>query len=466
MALGLGGASVEEYAGKRVLVVGLARSGTAAAEALARHGAQVVATDARPETAFAPEVQRLSDLGVELVLGDHPLSLLNGVDLIVVSPGVPDTIPLLAEADRRHLPVISELELAGRLYQGPYVAITGSNGKTTTTTWVGRALKEAGLPHVVAGNIGVPLSRAVAGLAPGTWVVAEVSSFQLARTERFHPRIGAILNLSEDHLDRHGSFAAYCAAKARVFANQGPEDFLILNADDGPTRSLADLAKSRVLFFSRRQPLKEEGAWVEEGQLVLGWQGKRELLCRVEELGIPGTHNLENALATALLARAAGAETTAIVHALKSFSGVEHRCEYVATIDGVRYINDSKGTNPDAAIRALEAFPPPIVLIAGGRDKGTDLAGLVEVIKARCRAVVLLGEAVPKFRQALRAGGFTAVHEVDSLTAAVRQARALARPGDTVLLSPACASFDMFANYEERGRAFKAAVAELGRESA
>jgi UDP-N-acetylmuramoylalanine--D-glutamate ligase len=456
---------VEEYRGKRVLVVGLARSGTAAAEVLARHGAQVVATDARSEIAFVPEVQTLSDLGVELVLGEHPLSLLNGIDFIVVSPGVPDTIPLLAEADRRHIPVIGELELAGRLYRGPYVAITGSNGKTTTTSWVGRALREAGLPSVVAGNIGVPLSRAVADLAPGTWVVAEVSSFQLVRTERFHPRISAVLNLSEDHLDRHGSFAAYRAAKARVFANQGPEDFLVLNADDGPTRSLADLAKSRVLFFSRRQPLSE-GAWVEEGRLVLGWQGKREILCRVEELGIPGVHNLENALATALLACAAGAEITTITHVLKSFTGVEHRCEYVATIEGVRYVNDSKGTNPDAAIKALEAFPPPIVLIAGGRDKGTDLAGLVEVIKARCRAVVLLGEAVPKFRQALRAGGFTAVHEVESLNAAVRLARTLARPGDTVLLSPACASFDMFANYEERGRAFKAAVAELGRESA
>ncbi|MDK2784157.1 MAG: UDP-N-acetylmuramoylalanine--D-glutamate ligase [Bacillota bacterium] len=448
--------------GKRVLVMGLARSGTAAAEVLARQGVQVVGTDARPEIAFTPEVQRLSDLGVELVLGEHPLSLLQGVDLIVVSPGVPDTIPLLAEAERRHLPVIGEVELAGRIYQGPYLAITGSNGKTTTTTWVGLALRESGLPSIVAGNIGVPLSRAVAGLAPGTWVVAEVSSFQLARTQRFRPHISAVLNLSEDHLDRHGSFAAYRAAKARVFASQGPDDYLILNADDEPTRSLAGLAQSKVLFFSRRQVLKE-GAWVEEGRLVLGWQGEREPLCRVEEVGIPGAHNLENALATALLARAAGAQVAAIVHALKSFSGVEHRCEYVATIDGVRYVNDSKGTNPDAAIRALEAFPPPIVLIAGGRDKGTDLTGLVEVVKARCRAVVLLGEAVPKFRQALRAGGFTAVHEVDSLTAAVRLAHTLARPGDTVLLSPACASFDMFANYEERGHAFKEAVAELGR---
>lgn len=456
---------MEEFCGRRVLVVGLARSGVAAAEALSGQGARVVATDKRAETELGPEVQALRSRGIDLVLGAHPDSLLAGTDLVVVSPGVPDTLPLITGAEELGVPVISELELAARLYPGPYLAITGSNGKTTTTTWVGLALKEAGLPAVVAGNIGVPLSRTVTNLAPGTWVVAEVSSFQLARTVRFHPRVSAILNLSEDHLDRHGNFAAYRAAKAKIFANQGPEDFLILNADDEPTSSLAEAARAKVLFFSRRHELPE-GAFVADGEVVLAWEGKRQPLCPVAEVGIPGAHNLENALATALLARAAGAEPAAIARALRSFSGVEHRCEYVATIDGVRYVNDSKGTNPDAAVKALEAFPPPIVLIAGGRDKGTDLGALVKVIKERCRAVVLLGEAVPKFRRALAAGGFAAVAEADSLGAAVRAARSLARPGDTVLLSPACASFDMFANYEERGRAFKAAVAELRGEPA
>jgi UDP-N-acetylmuramoylalanine--D-glutamate ligase len=456
---------MEDFCGRRILVVGLARSGTAAAQVLARRGAHVVATDVRAERDLGAAVAGLRVLGVELVLGGHPLSLLDRVDLIIVSPGVPDGIPLLLEAERRRLPVLSEVELAGRLYAGPYLAITGSNGKTTTTSWVGWTLEQAGVPAAVAGNIGVPVSRTVTELAPGTWVVAEVSSFQLARTERFHPRVAAILNLSEDHLDRHGGFAAYRAAKARIFANQGPEDYLVLNADDEPTRTLAGAAPAHVLYFSRRQRLAE-GAWLEEDRLVLGWEGRLERLCRAEEVALPGAHNLENALATALLARCAGAAPAAIAAALRTFPAVEHRCEYVATVDGVRYINDSKGTNPDAAIKALEAFPPPIVLIAGGREKGTDLGALVEVIKNRCRAVVLLGEAVPKFRRALAAGGFSAVTEVDSLAAAVRSARSLARPGDTVLLSPACASFDMFKNYEERGLLFKALVAELGREPA
>ncbi|HHY91932.1 MAG TPA: UDP-N-acetylmuramoyl-L-alanine--D-glutamate ligase, partial [Firmicutes bacterium] len=297
---------MEDFSGKRVLVVGLARSGTAAAEVLARRGAHVVATDAKDEAALQQPVERLRRLGVELVLGAQPLELAAQTDLVVVSPGVPDGIPLLAEAERRHVPVVSEVELAARLYAGPYLAITGSNGKTTTTTWVGFTLKEAGVPAVVAGNIGVPVSHTVDNLAPGTWVVTEVSSFQLARTERFHPHVAAILNLSEDHLDRHGSFAAYRAAKAKVFANQEHEDYLVLNADDEATRSLASAAGARVLYFSRHQRLPE-GAWVEEEQVVLGWQGREEVICPVEAVSLPGAHNLENALATALLARCAGA---------------------------------------------------------------------------------------------------------------------------------------------------------------
>lgn len=454
---------MRDFAGKPVLVIGLARSGCAAAEVLVKEGAVVVATDIKPATALGEAAVRLAEMGVQLVLGSHPLSLLDGTELVVVSPGVPDRLPLLTEAEKRGLPVISELELACSLYPGPYLAITGSNGKTTTTTWVGLALNEAGLLAAVAGNIGVPISTTVTSIPVGTWVVAEVSSFQLQRTVHFHPRVSAILNLSEDHLDRHGSFAAYRTAKAKIFANQTPEDYLILNADDDRVRALADFTSAQVLFFSRRQILSE-GAFVTEGKLVLGWQGEREVLCRVEEVSIPGRHNLENALATALLARAAGASPAAIAHALKTFPGVEHRCEFVASIDGVSYINDSKGTNPDATIKALEAFSPPLVLIAGGRDKGANLTYLVRAIKERCRAVVLLGEATPKFRTALAAGGYTDVLEAESLAQAVRQARALARPGDRVLLSPACASFDMFSNYEERGRAFKAIVAELKEE--
>jgi UDP-N-acetylmuramoylalanine--D-glutamate ligase len=446
---------------KAVLVIGLGKSGCAAAAALANRGVKVIATDIKDDPAIKQQATELLAQGVQVVLGRHPLELVTAVDLVVVSPGVPDSSPLVVEAKRLHVPIISEPELAYRLYPGPYLAVTGSNGKTTTTTWVGEALKAGGIPAVVAGNIGRPLTEAVSGLAPGTWVVAELSSFQLQYCDQFHPRACTILNLSEDHLDRHGSLAAYQAAKAKIFARQTKDDILVLNADDKYSTELAQAAFSKVIFFSSRQ-LLTQGAWVENGYLTIGWEDKRTTLCRIEEVGIPGSHNLENALATACLARAAGVQPAAIAAALQHFSGVEHRCEKVALINGVLYVNDSKGTNPDATIKALEAFSPPIILIAGGRDKGTSLHELVAKIKNRCRAVILIGEATSKFKQALAQGGFTAVYQAETLPAAVGLAHDLATSGETVLLSPACASFDMFLSYEQRGRVFKEAVKELG----
>ncbi|MGI6128643.1 MAG: UDP-N-acetylmuramoyl-L-alanine--D-glutamate ligase [bacterium] len=448
-------------ANKTVLVIGLAKSGYAAATALAKRGVKTIATDIKDDAAIKERAALLEDKGAKVVLGQHPLELLAAVNLVVVSPGVPDTAPLVAEAKRRSIPVISEPELAYCLYPGPYLAITGSNGKTTTTAWVGEALTAGGVEVVVAGNIGRPLTEAVSHVSPNTWVVAELSSFQLEYIDQFRPRISTILNLSEDHLDRHGSFAAYRAAKAKIFACQNKYDVLVLNADDKYSAELAAVAPSRVLFFSRRQ-LLTQGAWVEEGNLTIGFEGEKVTLCRQEEVAIPGHHNLENALATACLARAAGVPPAAISWALQHFSGVEHRCEKVANIGGVLYVNDSKGTNPDATVRALQAFSPPLILIAGGRDKGTSLQELVTVAKDRCRAVILIGEAAPKFKQALTAGGFSASYEADTLPAAVRMAHDLALTGDTVLLSPACASFDMFHSYEQRGLVFKEVVGELG----
>lgn len=444
-----------------VLVLGLAKSGYAAATALAVRGATVIATDLQTAPPMQQKAEKLRGLGAQVVLGEHPLSLLEQADYVVVSPGVPDTVPLVIEAKRRRLSIVSEPELAFSFYSGPYLAVTGSNGKTTTSTWVGQALTAAGIPAVVAGNIGRPLTDAVTGLSAGTWVVAELSSFQLEYTERFCPRVCTILNLSEDHLDRHGSFASYLAAKAKIFAHQGPVDILVLNADDKYSANLAAKARSQTVFFSHRQILKA-GAWVEDDCIMLGWEGERTVICRRDEVGIPGAHNLENALATACLARAAGATPAAIASAIKSFRGVEHRCEQVAVLDGVLYVNDSKGTNPDATVKALEAFAPPIILIAGGRDKGTELNDLLPAIKERCRAVILIGEATPKFQQALASTGFASVFEAGTLPEAVELAHEFARFGETVLLSPACASFDMFSNYEQRGQVFKQAVKELG----
>lgn len=446
---------------KTALVVGLAKSGLAAAEALVDRAVQVIATDLQTGPLMQDKAAKLRSMGVQVVLGEHPLSLLDQADYIVVSPGVPDTAPLMIEAKQRKLPILSEPELAYRFYPGPYLAVTGSNGKTTTTTWVGEALAAGQIPAVVAGNIGRPLTEAVSHLEPGSWVVAEMSSFQLDYTEQFHPPVCTVLNLSQDHLDRHGSFAAYMAAKARIFARQEPDDILILNADDKYSAELAATAGSRLIYFSRRQILNE-GAWVEDDHIVLGWEGERTKICRTYEVGIPGAHNLENALATVCLARAAGVTPAAIARTLKSFAGVEHRCEKVAVLNEVLYVNDSKGTNPDASVKALEAFAEPTVLIAGGRDKGTNLDDLVLAIKRRCRAVILIGEATPKFRRVLTSSGFTAVLEAEVLPEAVKLAHDLACPGDIVLLSPACASFDMFSSYEHRGQVFKRAVEELG----
>lgn len=452
---------MDERSGQTALVLGLAKSGYAAATALLARGIQVIATDLETSPLMQQRADRLTAMGAQVVLGEHPLNLLEPVDYVVTSPGVPDTAPIIMEGKRRNRPIISEPELAYWLYPGPYLAVTGSNGKTTTTTWVGEALVAANIPAVVAGNIGRPLTEAVSNLNPGNWVVAEMSSFQLEYTHKFHPRVCTILNLSEDHLDRHGSFAAYAAAKAKIFARQGRQDILILNADDKYSSDLAAAAHSRTVFFSRRQVLTA-GAWVEDRHIVLNWEGEGAVICRTAEVGIPGEHNLENALATVCLARAAGVAAPVIAGVLKSFRGVEHRCEKVAVVDGVQYINDSKGTNPDATLKAIAAFTPPIILIAGGRDKGTDFDTLLPAIRERCRSVVLIGEAAPKIRPVLARAGFTPIFEAETLPEAVQLAHRLARPGETVLLSPACASFDMFSSYEQRGQVFKQAVQELG----
>lgn len=450
-----------EIAGKRVVVVGLARSGVAASRLLLRLGAEVVATDAKsPEQ--LPEVESLREAGVQLALGGHPLDILQGAQLLVLSPGVPGNIPLLQEARHRGIPIWSEIELAYRYCRAPILAITGANGKTTTTSWLGEMLKAGGRKVVVAGNIGIPLTAVVEEATPEHLVVAEISSFQLEGTRAFHPWLATLLNLTADHLDRHGSFAAYRGAKARIFANQDSSDFSILNADDEKVRSLGGQVPGQLYWFSRqREP--DRGAYVKDGYLVLKEPRGCWELCPVKELALPGEHNLENGLAAALMAYLAGTPVQVIASVLRNFAGIEHRCEMVAEITGIRFVNDSKGTNPEATIKALRAFSEPIILIAGGRTKGSDFGEWARIVKERVKKVILLGEAAPLLQQVLTDTGYQNIKKVFSLEEAVVEAYKAAKPGECVLLSPACASWDMFTSYEERGRVFKEAVAQLGR---
>lgn len=446
--------------GRKVLVVGLGRSGVAAARVLAGLGARVIACDKAHKS--ADELQELEGTGVELILGAYPQVAELKPDLVVTSPGVPSWEPPLKEARQLGLTLWGELELAYRLLPpgSTVVGITGTNGKTTTTALTGQMLKDFGYPVVVAGNIGTPLvAEAVQG-RPGQYFVCEVSSFQLETADLFRCRVAAILNLTPDHLDRHGTFEEYVQAKARILTRQQGEDFAVLNFDDPVVRGLAGRTRGRVCFFSRQQRV-DRGAFVQEGRLYLDLGEGPRALCRVEELSLKGAHNLENSLAAAATAGILGVSPSSLAHTLKTFPGVPHRLELVAEIQGVKYINDSKGTNPEATIRALEAYLQPLILIAGGKNKGSDFRLLAVKMRERVKHLILLGEAAPLLKQAAEEAGVSSIFLVRDLPEAVFKAYALAEPGDIVLLSPACASWDMFRNYEERGDLFKSLVRSL-----
>ncbi|HWR21664.1 MAG TPA: UDP-N-acetylmuramoyl-L-alanine--D-glutamate ligase, partial [Verrucomicrobiae bacterium] len=369
-------------AGKRVVVVGLARSGEAACRLLLKQGATVIGTDRRGEREIGADLCSLEQDGVSLELGEHHLHSLLSADLVVVSPGIDLREPLFQRVREVGIPLIGEVELAYRCSEATFIGITGTNGKSTTTTLLGAMLKQAGLPSHVAGNIGTPLCRVAPSLAAGECVVTELSSFQLETIEEFRPHVALLLNLAPDHLDRYDQVEDYYRAKARIFENQRPSDFTVINADDPLVLQVSAQAQGRRVAFSRTRPL-DMGAYVEGDQLMLALNGMREVMCRISELKIQGVHNLENALAAGLAAAVAGAPTTAIRIALTSFEGLEHRLEFVAEINGVRYINDSKGTNVGAVVRSLESFTNPVVLIAGGRDKHGDFAPLIPLVRER-----------------------------------------------------------------------------------
>lgn len=442
-----------------MLILGLARSGVAAAIELSNLGSKVVASDIKPIEELK-DAAILKSSGVKLVCGGHPLTLLNECDLIVLSPGIPDDLQILHEARCRNIPVISELELGFRFARAPIIAITGTNGKTTTTTLIGEILRNGGKNITLAGNIGIPLVKEVEKAGKKDYFTVEASSFQLKNIMYFKPKISVILNISEDHLDYHKTFENYIEAKARILENQTESDYTVLNYDDIKVRSLISGIKSKIFFFSRKEEVPR-GVYVKNGVVVIRENGKIYPILKAGELSIKGCHNLENAMAAACVAWICRINLNNMAETLKGFPGIEHRLEFVADISGVEFINDSKATNPDAAQKALKAFKKPIVLIAGGYDKKNDYRNFIKAFKGRVKRLILTGDTALDIENAAIECGFLDVVKANSLQKAVKLAYSIAVPGDIVLLSPACASWDMFESFEERGRIFKEAVCSL-----
>jgi UDP-N-acetylmuramoylalanine--D-glutamate ligase len=446
----------------RVLVVGLARTGLATALFCAKHNAIVTATDARPENELGEVPAKLREAGVTLELGGHQEKTYLVQDLIVPSPGVPADDTLLLKARSKGITVWSEIELAYRFLEGEMIGITGSNGKTTTTTLVHHILKEAGKKAILAGNVGTPLIACVEAMNAETVSVVELSSFQLELTDKFRPNIAVFLNLTPDHLDRHKNLAAYAAAKGRIFAKQTELDAAVLNQDDAMSIAYAPV-KPQVFWFSRINDV-QQGACLRGEDIVIVHGKKEVVVMKRGEIPLAGAHNLENVLAAVMATRLAQIDAAAIGKAVRSFTGVEHRLEFVTEIGGVRYYNDSKATNVDATLKALDAFAGRILVILGGKDKGSDYTVLQKPLREKTILALLIGTASDKIEQQI--AGSVALERAGTLERAVAIASHAAQAGDVVLLAPACASFDQFENYEHRGRVFKELVRGLGRNSA
>ena len=443
---------------KRVLVVGLGKSGVASALFLKARGARVTVSDSKPEAELRKEILLLLEHGITVETGGHGDRTFRDQDLIVVSPGVPFDAPQLVQARNLGEQVIGEIELAAQFLPGPIAAITGANGKTTTTTLAGEILAAAKIPALVGGNIGTPAISFADQATPKTWIVLEVSSFQLETIVDFHPRIAVILNITPDHLDRHKTFANYVGAKARIFENQQLNDFTVLNADDPTTVDLAERTLAQRFLFSRKKEIGA-GAFV-RGAHIFFRDGQRELqIMPLSGIPLKGAHNHENVLAGICVGMLAGSEAEQIRHAIQNFKAVEHRLEFVAKVAGVDYYNDSKATNVDATIKALESFPANIHLILGGKDKGSDYTVLNDLLRARVKRVYTIGAAAAKIESHIQ--GAAEIDHAETLENAVQRASASAGPGDIVLLAPACSSFDQFQNYEHRGSVFKETVRSL-----
>jgi len=448
--------------GKRTLVVGLGKSGVASALFMKSHGARVTVSDTKSGDELRNEIPVLLDHGITVETGGHGDRTFRGQDLIVVSPGVPVDAPPLVQARSLGETVIGEIELAAQFLPGPLVAITGSNGKTTTTTLTGEIMAASGFPTLVGGNIGTPAISLAERAKPETVIVLEVSSFQLETIQTFRPKVAVVLNVTPDHLDRHRTFKIYADAKARIFENQQGSDFAVLNADDPTCVAMAQRTRAHVFWFSRQKEV-EKGAWVRDGNIVFRDQKGQQEILQVSDIPLKGAHNLENVLAAVCAGILMGCAPEKIREAVQNFKAVEHRLEFVATINGVDYYNDSKATNVDATIKALESFPANIHLILGGKDKGSDYSVLNDLLRKRVKRVYTIGAAAAKIESQIvssKNGGPELVH-AETLENAIRKAHAVARPGDIVLLAPACASFDQFKSYEHRGKVFKEIVRSL-----
>lgn len=450
------------FEGKKVLVCGMARSGVSAAQCLYELGARVTISDSKAEEKLAEALQPLEGMDIRRCLGDQAQPAdLESYDLAVTSPGIPMQAPILRAVQAAGVPLIGELELGAQVSRAPLYAVTGTNGKTTTTTLIGEIFRNLGKTTYVVGNIGYPFTTCALQCGEEDVAVAEVSSFQLETITTFHPHIAVMCNITEDHLNRHGTMEEYIRVKERIFENMGQGDYAVLNLDDPIVRGMAERIPCAPAFFSRRQEV-ETGAYLEGEEVVFSLNGHKKRVLRADEIRIPGEHNLENALAATALTMLAGVPAPVVRHTLKTFPGVEHRIETVRTVEGVTYINDSKGTNVDASIRAVRAMKVPTVLLAGGYDKHTDFLPLArEILASKIHTVVVLGDTAEQIERALRAVGFESILHAKTFEEAVLLARSCAREGENVLLSPACASFDMFQDYEERGRVFKEIVSRL-----
>lgn len=452
-----------EFKGKNILVIGAGISGFAAAKIAKNFGANVTLSDAKNESDLKYDFGNLREIGVNLKFGAQTENLLDGVDLVIVSPAVPLRVPILQAALKKNIEVISEVELAYDLARSPICAVTGTNGKTTTTTLLGLLLETAYEKVGVGGNIGVALSEVALETGAGGIIAAEISSYQMEATHNFKPHISAILNVTPDHLKRHGDMKTYQAMKEKIFAQESADDFLVLNYDDELVREIKPRAGCRVMYFSRKKIL-DAGAYLDGENLVISDGGKVHKLCAVEELGIKGSHNVENALCAALVAFLANCTAENIGRVLRAFTGVEHRIEFVRELDGVKFYNDSKATNTDSAIKALQTFSGGIILIAGGDDKLTDLTEFLQLVRERVDNLILVGDAAERFKADALKNNFPAEKILDagySMQKAVELAKSVAHSPQVVLLSPACASFDMYDGFEQRGNDFKKIVNAL-----
>lgn len=442
---------------KRVTVVGLGNSGYNAANLLIDVGAEVWATDAGSAAATCEYAGRLETRGARVETGRHTEGFVKGASLVVLSPGVEDTSPPVQWAFRHNVPIIGEMELGYRYCKGKIIAITGTNGKSTVTTLIGDILRSGGKHTVVCGNIGNSLCGEISRITQDSWIVLEVSSFQLEKVEYFNPHIAMILNITDDHMDRYKTFEEYFAEKEKVFMNQTSDDYLVLNYDAQNLRFLKNMARSKVLFYSRLNPVN--GAYLKEEDIICESSGAAVKVLSLSDISLKGVHNVENVIACVLAGTLAGVRPDRIKDAVRNFKGLHHRVELVDIVDGVQYIDDSKGTTVDSTKRALESFEDGVILIAGGKDKNSDYTAVREAVKKRVRHLILIGEARQRIRQAL--GMVVDTHDAADMSEAVDIAHGLAKSGTSVLLSPMCSSFDMFRDYKHRGEAFKEAVYRL-----